>query len=328
MKMKYLTAISAALVEEMQRDERVFWMGQDLRSGLYGDFPPELEARIKNVPISEAANVGATIGAALTGMRPVLDMTFSTFLYSCTDQVVNQAAKIRYMFGGQTEVPLVIRSTMYYGSAIAAHHADRPYPMFMNVPGLKIVVPSTPADVKGLLKTAVREPDPVLFFEDVTLHGTRGEVPEDPDFLIPFGVAEVKREGSDVTVVGIAGGARLALQAAKKLEDEGISAEVVDPRTLVPIDWETICASVEKTGRLVVVDPAVRTCSAASEIAATVTERCFGSLKLPPVRVTAPDTQTPFSPPLEKEVVLNRDDVIAAVRGALDGSGSLAGARS
>lgn len=318
-KKKYLEALVDGLLEEMRRDERVFLMGQDIRSGVYGDFGDlsEFGERIRNLPISEAANLGAAIGAALTGMRPVIDMTFSSFLYSSMDQVVNQAAKIRYMFGGQTEVPIVIRTFMSYRGSNAAHHSDRPYSMFMTVPGLKIIAPSTPADAKGLIKTAIREPDPVLTFEDSSAWGSRGEVADGDDALIPLGEAAVMQEGSDVTLVGIAGGVRLALQAVRELAKEGVSVELIDPRTLVPMDWETICASVGKTGRLVVVDPAPRTCSAASEIAATVGERCFGDLRTPPVLVTTPDIQTPFSPNLETEVLPGRDDVVAGVRRAL-----------
>ncbi|MET0887551.1 MAG: transketolase C-terminal domain-containing protein [Mycetocola sp.] len=317
-KKSFLNATIEAIVEEMERDERVFIMGQDLRTGTYGAFPLDrFGDRVRNLPISEAANVGAAVGAALTGMRPVIDMTVSTFLYSGMDQIVNQAAKSRYMFGGQADVPVVIRATMFYGASQAAHHTDRPYPMFMNVPGLKIIVPSTAADAKGLMKSAIREPDPVMVFEDSNLWGTRSEVPDDVDFIIPLGKADIKQEGDDVTIVAIANGVRYSLQAAKELSAEGISAEVLDPRTLVPMDWDAIFASVRKTGRLVVVDPAFRTCGAASEIVTRVVENCYDDLKVAPVRVTAPDMQVPFSPGLEKEILPNKEKVLAAVHSIL-----------
>lgn len=319
-KKNFLSAIVDGIVYEAGRDDSVFVMGQDLRSGLYGNFPvDEMGERLRNVPISEAANVGAAVGAALTGMRPVLDMTIATFMYSGMDQIVNQAAKSRLMFGGQSNVPLVIRAAMFYGASQAAHHTDRPYPMFMNVPGLKIAVPTTPADAQGLMISAIREDDPVLFFEDSNLWGTRGDVPDGEDAVIPFGKAKIRREGSDVTIVAIANCVRIALNAAKKLEDDGISAEVIDPRTLVPFDWETVFQSVRKTGKLVIVDPAFRTCSAASEISATVVQECWDMLDVPPARVTTPDVQIPFSPPLEKELLPSVDRVLDAVRDTVAG---------
>jgi pyruvate dehydrogenase E1 component beta subunit len=317
-KKNFLAALTEGIVEEMRRDERVFVMGQDIRSGTYGRYPvDEFGDRIRNLPISEAANVGAAVGAALTGMRPVIDMTISTFLYSGMDQIVNQAAKSRYMFGGQADVPVVIRATMFYGGSQAAHHTDRPYPMFMNVPGLKIIVPSNAADAKGLIKAAIREPDPVMVFEDSNLWGARAEVPDDEDFIVPLGKAAISREGTDVTIVAIANGVRLAMQAATELEQQGISAEVLDPRTLVPMDWDAIYSSVRKTGRLVVADPAFRTCGAASEIVSRVVEECYDDLRSRPVRVTAPDMQVPFSPVLEKEILISKDKIVAGVLTAL-----------
>ncbi|MDT5369092.1 MAG: acetoin:2,6-dichlorophenolindophenol oxidoreductase subunit beta [Mycobacterium sp.] len=320
-KMNYLAALVGGIVEEMRRDELVFAMGQDIRSGTYGPFPIDefSPGRIRDLPISEAANLGSAIGAALTGMRPVIDITNANFLYSAMDQIVNQAAKIRYMFGGQASVPVVIRSQLFYVGSKAAHHGDRPYPAFMNVPGLKIIAPSTPADAKGLITAAIRDPDPVLSFEDGNLWGTREDVP-DGEYVVPLGVADVKRPGSDVTIVGVANGVRLALAAARELEKDGISAEVVDPRTLVPFDWETVFNSVGRTGRLVVVDPACRTCGAASEIVASVLENCFENLTSAPIRVTAADVPMPFSPELEREVLPSRDRVIAAARSAVTGS--------
>ena len=314
-KQNYLQAIVSAIVEEMRSDPSVFVMGQDLRAGIYGAYPvQEFGERVRSLPISEAANVGAAIGAALTGMRPVLDMTIATFMYSAMDQIVNQAAKSRFLFGGQARVPLVIRAAMFYGASQAAHHNDRAYAIFMHTPGLKVIVPSTPVNAKGLLKAAIRSDDPVLCFEDSNLWGTRAEVPTDPDFVIPLGQAEVRQEGSDVTVVGIANSLRTVMQSVKVLEADGISVEVIDPRTLVPFDWETVLSSVEKTRRLVVVDPAPLTCGVASEIVATVAERFHGGLHAPPIRVTGPDVPLAFSPPLERAALPTRERVVEAVR--------------
>ncbi|WP_241255591.1 alpha-ketoacid dehydrogenase subunit beta [Candidatus Protofrankia californiensis] len=311
----YLDASLAAIAEEMRHDPSVFFMAQDLRANLYGRFPLEefSEERILSLPISEAGFVGAGVGAALTGLRPVIDMAYSTFLYSAMDQVVNQAAKIRYMSGGQARVPLLLLASVVYGSAQAAHHADRPFALFANSPGLKIVVPSTPYDMKGLTTAAIREDDPVLLFKDATLFEMRGPVPVE-DYVIPLGSADVKREGVDVTVVAIAGAVKVALAAAQRLETEGISVEVVDPRSLVPLDHETISASVEKTGRVVVVDPAPRTCSFASELVASLAEEWFWRLRAAPLRVTAADVPTPFSPPLERQTLPDVEQVAQAVR--------------
>jgi pyruvate dehydrogenase E1 component beta subunit len=296
-------------------------MGQDLHSNLYGttagflaEFGP---TRIRDLPLSEAGFVGAAVGAALTGLRPIVDMTVASFMYVAMDQFVNQVAKNRYMFGGQASIPVTFRAAMFYRHSKGAHHSDRPYPMFMNVPGLKIVLPSTPADAKGLLKSAVREPDPVICFEDGNLWGQRGLVAEGDDALVPLGVADVKREGNDVTVVALASGVRYALAAAERLSREGISIEVVDPRTLVPMDWGTILESVRKTSRLVVVDPAARTCGAAAEIAATVAEECFGCLRAPVVRVTSPDIPVPFAPALEEGLYPDEASIAAAVEDVL-----------
>jgi pyruvate dehydrogenase E1 component beta subunit len=229
------------------------------------------------------------------------------------DQFVNQVAKNRYMFGGQASMPVVFRSAMFYGLNTGAHHSDRPYPMFMNVPGLKVVVPASPADAKGLLRTAVDSDDPVLIFEACMLWGTKEDVPEE-EYHTPFGVARTVREGSDVTIVAISSAVPEAVKAADELAEQGISAEVLDPRTLVPLDVEAIVSSVQRTGRLVVADPAHRTCSAAAEISAIVAEEAFSSLTAPIVRVTTPDTQIPFSPALEKQLYPNRYSIADAVR--------------
>jgi pyruvate/2-oxoglutarate/acetoin dehydrogenase E1 component len=245
----------------------------------------------------------------MTGMRPIVDVTIGTFLYLAVDQLVSQASKLRYMFGGQTKVPLTVRAGMNYGGGNAAQHSDRNYPLFMQVPGLCVVVPSTPRDAKGLLKTAIRSDNVVLFFEETNVSG-REEIPDDE--LIPFGKASVRREGTDVTIVAIGGSVPLSVRAADRLEAMGISAEVIDPRTLVPLDEEAILASVDKTGRLILVEPANRTCGATAEIAAIVAERGFRSLRAPIGRVTTPQTHVPYSPSLEKLLYPNVDRIVAA----------------
>ena len=310
----YGEAAKQAILEEMRSDSRVFVIGQDLQSGAYADVLNEIGTeRIRNTPICEAGFYGAAIGAALTGMRPIVEGAFSTFLYSAMDQIANQAAKSRYMFGGQASVPLVIRATVSYTSALAAHHSDRPWGIFAQIPGLKIIVPTTPYDVKGLLKAAIRDGNPVLCFDDSTLRGAQGDVP-DGDYTIPLGVADVKRVGSDVTIVALAAAVHHSLAAAEKLEKEGISVEVVDIRSVVPLDRASIKKSVAKTGRLLVVDPAPRTCSVASEVAATVTEEVFALLKAPIVRLTAPDIPVPFSPSLERLMYPTEESITAATR--------------
>jgi len=317
--LNYLQAINEAQREELERDDSVIVFGEDVRSNLWGgtafakDFPKE---RVFDTPLSEEGFTGAAVGAAMRGLRPVVDLTISSFLYRAADALVNGAAKSRYMFGGQATIPVTFRAAMMYGANIGAHHSDRPYPMFMNVPGLKVVAPASAFDVKGLLKAAIRDDNPVLVFEDVALWFSSEHVPEE-DYVVPLGVADVKRCGSDVTVVAIAGGVRSALEAADTLAAEGISAEVVDPRTLVPLDAETILQSVAKTGRLVVVDPAHRTCSAASEISALVAEEAFDALRAPIVRVTTPDVQIPFAPEMEQPLYPNAERVVAAVKKVL-----------
>jgi len=290
-------------------------MGQDIELILWnGDAKREFgRERIRNTPISETGFIGAGIGAALTGMRPILELGCSTFAYSAMDQIINQAAKSRYMFGGQANVPLVIRAPVFYGISVAAHHSDRPWGLFAQAPGLKVIVPSTPYDVKGLLKSAIRDGNPVLCLEDCTLGTQCGEVP-DEDYTVPIGLADIKCEGSDVTVVAIAGAVNHSLVAARQLKEEGISVEVVDVRTAAPLDRRTIIQSVTKTGYLIVVDPAPRTCGVAAEVAATVAESAFDSLKAPVVRLTAPDIPVPYSPSLEQLMYPTAEGIAAAVR--------------
>jgi len=320
-RISFLDAIRIAQFEEMKRDERVFIMGEDLTWNVYGATTGYVEAfgveRVRDTPISEAGFVGAAAGAAMVGMRPIVDLTVASFAYPAMDQICSIIAKSRFLYGGQAALPLVLRLSMIYGNSIAAQHSDRNYSMFMNMPGLKIIAPTNARDMKGLMKSAIRDDDPVMCFEDVTLWTGKMEVPDDPEFLVPIGVADVKQEGTDVTIVGVAGGVAVAMAAATLMKKENISAEVIDPRTLVPLDHDAILRSVRKTGRVVIVDPAHRTCSAASEIAATIAERAFGALRAPVVRVNTPDVHIPFSPSMEKPLYPNKDKVVAAVKSLL-----------
>lgn len=321
--MSYLGAIGAAQREAMEADSRVIIIGEDVEANVYGTTGSKSRStkgdflemfgpnRIRNTPISEEAMVGAAAGAAMTGLRPIVDLSYSSFLYMAMDQFVNQVAKNRYMFGGQASLPVVFRSAMFYGLNTGAHHSDRPYPMFMNVPGLRIVTPATPSDAKGLLRTAIDSDDPVMVFEACILWGQKEEVDEN-EYRIPFGQARIAREGSDVTIVAISGSVPEAMAAAQALAESGVSAEVIDPRTLVPLDSRSILESVAKTGRLVIADPAHRTCGAAAEISAIVAEEAFDALRSPIIRVTTPDMQIPFSPSLEKQLYPARDTIAAA----------------
>lgn len=312
--MTYAEAARLAILEEMRSNSRVFVMGEDIQALPYADVIQEFGAeRIRSTPICEAGFFGAGIGAALTGMRPVIEGGYSTFLYSAMDQIANQAAKSRYMFGGQASVPLVVRLYVAYSSASAAHHSDRPWGIFAQIPGLKVIVPTTPRDVKGLLKSAIRDGNPVLCFDDSTLFGMRGEVPEE-DYVTPIGVADIKQCGSDVTIVALAASVHHSLAAAQVLAGEGVAVEVVDIRSVVPLDNQTIIGSVQKTGRLIVVDPAPRMCSVASEVAAVIAESAFAYLKAPIVRLTAPNVPVPFSPFLEEMMYPTAETIAAAVR--------------
>ena len=311
----YLDALGAAQREEMARDPTVIIIGEDISlyaaGGAYGDVDSK---RIRSAPISENGFSGMAIGAAMTGLRPIVDLTIASFIYLASDPIINQAAKLRYMTGGQVKVPVTFRASMWHNQANAAQHSDRPYPMFMNVPGLKIVAPATPTDAKGLLKAAIRDDDPVLVFEDNDLWAMKDEVPTDPDFLVPIGKALIRRAGKDVTIVSVAGCLKPSLAAAEALAVDGISAEVIDLRTLAPLDTDAILTSVAKTGRLVIADYAHRTCGAAAEIAAIVAEEGFDLLKKPIRRVTTPDVPIPFSPPMEKPLYPNSKSIGAAAR--------------
>lgn len=314
----FTDALSEAMAEEMRRDPRVITMATVRNVPLEQEFGAK---RVRITPIAEAAFTGIGLGAAGSGFRPVVHWGMVTFCFVAMDQIVNQASKIRYMFGGQADFPVTYRCTTGGGSQVAAQHSQSPYSMFMHLAGLKIILPSTPADAKGLLKSAIRDNNPVISFECSRLAGITGPVP-DGDHLVPIGIGEVKREGRDVTVVGLAYYVREALAVAEELAKDGVSVEVVDPRTLVPMDAETIRASVRKTGRLVVVDEAPATCSAASEISALVTEdpETFRALKAPVQRVCAAPVPVPFSPPLEQAALPDRARITMAIRRVLEGA--------
>ena len=317
-------AVREAMAEEMRRDSRVFICGEDIAeagtvfkvlTGLVDEFGTE---RVLDTPISEPGFTGIAVGAAMTGMRPIVDIMFGDFSTLVMDQMVNQAAKIHYMFGGQVPFPILFRASVGGGGLVAAQHSQSPYSMFMNVAGLKMFLPSTPYDMKGLLKTAIRDNNPVISFESSRLMGRKGPVPEE-DYAIPFGQADVKREGSDVTVVALAWLVHEALAAAEELAKEGISVEIVDPRTLVPLDTGTIRDSVQKTGRLVIADEAGPTAGFSAEIAAIVTEDAatFARLKAPVKRVCALQVPIPYSPVLESAVFPDRNRISAGIREVL-----------
>jgi pyruvate dehydrogenase E1 component beta subunit len=312
----YAQAVAEAQVEEMRRNERVFIMGTDVQSRIFGSEKDVEEfgtERVRNTPITEEGFTGAAAGAAMVGMRPIVNLSIASFMYPAADQIISIIAKSQYLYGGQTKMPIVLRASVYYGSGVAAQHSDRPYSLFMTVPGLKVIAPATAYDVKGLLKSAIRDDDPVICIEDRSLAAHKGAVPDDPDFLIPIGMADRKREGTDVTIVGLSGSVIHAMEAAAMLEQEGISAEVIDLRSLVPLDRQAILESVAKTGRLVVADPSHRTCSVASEVASIVATEGFWDLRAPIQLVTTPDVHIPFSRPLEMALFPSAEKIAAAV---------------
>ena len=313
----FQTALDEAVAEEMRRDGRVITLGTDFTGDPIKEFGP---ARVRFTPISEAVLTGMGLGAAGCGVRPIVNWRMVTFSFVAMDQVVNQASKIRYMFGGQADFPVTYRCSTGGGIGLAAQHSQSPYSMWMHLAGLKIVLPSTPADAKGLLKSAIRDDNPVVSFECSRLAAFTGPVP-DGDHVVRLGVADVKRVGADVTIVALAYYVREALAVAQELARDGISIEVVDPRTLVPLDVDAIRASVQKTGRLVIVDEAPAMCSAAAEIAALVVEdpETFRALKAPVRRVCAMPVPVPYSPPLEQAALPTREDIKAAVSDVLEG---------
>ncbi|WP_213951011.1 alpha-ketoacid dehydrogenase subunit beta [Tepidanaerobacter syntrophicus] len=319
----YATAIRDVIAEEMRRDKRVFIMGEDIEvlggifgctRGLYEEFGTE---RVRNTPISEATIVGAGVGAACAGMRPIVELMYMDFTFVAMDQLLNQAAKTRYVFGGKAKIPLVIRGQEGIGRGNGATHSQSVETIFMHIPGLKVVCPSTGADAAGLLRTAIRDDNPVIFFEHKALYPLKFEVPDDPEFAIPFGKADIKREGSDVTIVANLLYVSRALKAAEELEKEGISAEVIDPRTLVPLDIDTIVNSVKKTGKLIVVHEAHRNAGWGAEITAEVTERAFPYLDAPPLRLGAKACPLPFNLGLENAATPQIEDIIEATKATL-----------
>ncbi len=320
-KMNMRDAIREALHEEMARDETIFVLGEDViaHGGPYAvtrGIAEKFPGRIRQTPISEAGIVGTALGAALCGMRPVAEIMYVDFITCAMDEVVNQMAKVRYMFGGQTDVPVVLRLPSGSARLIAAQHSQSLEAWFMHVPGLQVAVPSTPYDAKGLMKASLRGRDPVIFIEYKRLYTGEGEVPE-ADYTIPLGQADVKRAGRDVTIVATGPMVHKALEAANTLSQEGIEVEVVDPRTLVPLDKATLFASVQKTNRVIVTDEEVRRGGSSAEIAALIAEECFDALDAPVKRVAAADVPMPFSPELEKLVVPKADQLVAAVRDLL-----------
>ena len=308
-----------AMTEEMQRDSKVFIMGEDIaaQGGIFGQFkglPQKFgKERVLDTPISETAIVGAGVGAAMAGMRPVVDMHFADFIGVCMDEILNQMAKARYMFGGQCSMPLVLRAPDGIIRSAAAQHSQSLEAFFLHIPGIKVVIPSNPADAKGLLKAAIRSEDPVLYFEHKGLFPLKGPVPEG-DHIVPIGKAAISREGSDVTLVSYSMMMHRVLEAAEALEKEGISAEVIDLRTISPLDMETIYKSVAKTHRLVVVHEAVRTGGVGAEIAARVAEEMMDDLDAPIRRLGAPFVPVPFSPSLERLVKITPEQICQAVR--------------
>ena len=318
----YVMALNEALREEMRRDPRVFVMGEDVaiwgnKGGVYGvttglfeEFGAE---RVRDTPISEEGIVGTAVGAAVTGMRPVAEIMYIDFMALAADPLVNQGAKLRYMFGGKARVPVVIRTQEGAGRGIAAQHSQSLEAWFVHIPGIKVCVPSTPADAKGLLKTAIRDDNPIMFIEHKMLYATKGPVPTE-EYLIPFGKADVKREGKDVTFIGIHTQIRHGLAAAEKLAAEGISVEVIDPRTLVPLDVETIVNSVKKTGRVVIAHEAYSRGGVAGEIAMQIMENAFDYLDAPIVRVAGRNVPVPYNLRLERAAVPQEDDVLNALR--------------
>jgi pyruvate/2-oxoglutarate/acetoin dehydrogenase E1 component len=312
-------AIREAIMEEMEKDPLIFMIGVGVgpRGGVYqatkGLWEKFGRERIIDMPISESGFVGAAVGAALAGTRPVVDLGFDDFLPIVLDHIVNHAAKMRYMYGGKAKVPMVLRTFFGAGTSSGCSHSQSLEAWVVHCPGLKVVMPSTPADAKGLLKTAIRDDDPVIFFEHRLLYATKGEVP-DGEYIIPLGQADVKREGKDVTVVATGMMVLKALDAAAELSRQGIEIEVLDPRSLLPLDCETLVNSIKKTGRLLIAHEASKTGGIGGEIAAIAAKEAFGYLDAPIERVCAPDIPVPYSPTLEKHFIPNKEDIVATVR--------------
>ena len=321
--LSYAEALNEALREEMRRDDRVIVFGEDVgvlggvyrvTKGLLEEFGPE---RVLDTPISEAAIAGTAIGAALMGLRPVAEIMYVDFLTLATDMIITHAAKARFMSGGQVKLPLVIRTQYSLGRAHGCQHSQFLAACFLQSPGIKVVLPGTPRDAKGLLKSAIRDDDPVLFIESGVLYRLKGPVPED-EYLIPLGKCDVKREGDDVTIVAVARTVVEALKAADRLAEEGISAEVIDLMTIQPMDYDTIVKSVMKTNRLVIADDSVKTCGISAEVSAYISEFAFDYLDAPIIRVNSPPLPIPFSPQLEKQYMVDADKIVKAVKGLVE----------
>jgi pyruvate/2-oxoglutarate/acetoin dehydrogenase E1 component len=315
----FVEAIREALQEEIRRDPSVFIMGEDIgrhggvftvTQGLQAEFGEE---RVRDTPISELAIMGAAVGAAISGSRPIVEIMFGDFIGLAIDQVVNGAAKAHYMSGGQFKVPLTVRTTMGAGRSGAAQHSQSLHSWFSHIPGLKVAVPSTPYDAKGLLKTAIRDDNPVLFFEDKVSYNLKGLVPEE-EYTVPFGQADIKREGNNVTLVAVSRMVHEALVAAETLAQDGISVEVIDPRTLSPLDQETLARSARKTHHVVVVDESHRSYGVTGELSAVIYEGAFDYLDAPIQRIGAPNVPVPFSRPLELATIPTADDIVHVVR--------------
>ena len=315
----YRQALNEALSEEMERDQSVFLMGEDIAvyGGAYGVTLNLMqkfgEKRVRDTAISEAAIIGAGLGAAITGMRPVVEIMYIDFMGICLEQIGNQVAKIRYMFGGKTKVPLVIRTEGGAGRTLGAHHSQSLESWFLHVPGLKVVMPATPADAKGLLKTSIREDNPILFVEHKMLYNVKGQVPEG-EYLLPIGKADVKRPGKDATVIAYSRMLYSALEAAKKLAEEGIEVEVIDPRTLLPLDMETIAESVRKTHRAIIVEEDTKTGGTGAEIGMQIMENCFDSLDAPVLRIAGADVPMPKSAVLEKLAIPDAERIYREIK--------------
>ncbi len=322
-RISFREAISQALREEMYRDERVFIMGEEVGTwgGTYAvtrGFLDEFgEKRVRDTPIAEGVIVGAAAGAAIAGLRPVAEIMTINFAFLAMDQIVNHVAKVYYMFNGQIRCPVVIRTVGGGGRQLGATHSQTPDVVFAHFPGLKVVAPATPADAKGLLKAAIRDEDPVFFIEHATLYQVKGEVPDDEDYLVPIGVSDVKREGSDVTIVSYSKMLQVALEAAGRLAEEGIEAEVIDLRTLRPLDTRPIVASVQKTNRMVVVEEGWRAYGIGAEIASRVTELAFDYLDAPVRRVAQAEVPLPYNRRLEQMALPQVADIIHAVKDVL-----------
>lgn len=323
--MTYRDALNMALKEEMRRDPSIVTWGEDVAlyegsfkvtRGLLAEFG---EDRVRDTPISENTIVGMSVGAAMGGLRPVAELMTVNFALLAMDQIVNHMAKIRYMFGGKVELPIVIRAPGGGGSQLGAQHSHNLEAYFMHCPGIYVAVPATPADAKGLLKASIRDNNPVMFLEHELLYNRKGNVPESEDFIIPLGKANIIQEGKDVTIITYSRMTIVAMRAVSELEKEGISCEVVDLRTLKPLDIETFADSVCKTGRAVIVSETWRTCGVASEIATLIYEKCFDSLAAPVLRVTGPDVPTPYSRKIEKLCIPQPEDIIRAVRDTMEG---------